>query len=1062
MAYYVNGKIFTDHPLMDEICYGCKTILNSIVIKNDILAIENETENSVGNAEMYFLFQKTNYIDFNTFYFTYDILKAFGYKDLFIDKYLKNKSLIPEKDRKALTDFANSYFKENFEEENDYYRMLMGLPPFKSGSEYYIWLSDEDIPAGYKKFIDFSIPLHEQPKDLLNILNTNGVIDKFRKIYVGSKYSYIMYLGDKSIDLLTARKAAKWDILYIPNVYYLIKDNFIDLYNKNREIYINRSYQEFFAQSGEYYDQMMILIVLAQTFSDMITDVPEWYIRKDIFDLRSCKYFLESSGVEYFKIIPLKYQIRIVKNLNKLIKYKSSNQNIQDILDIFDVPNTKIYKYWLYKKKDKKSKGYSLEFISSDYKESYDAYVKDTKYRTNYDDITLQDKYWDSNEEHELVKNRILNQDFTIQGTKYMSVEYQIPFDEWLYQTEYMIGLILDSKLYDGLSDITFGVPTINDSANFRLSDLFLFLVVINNSYYRNDFNSDETKARIPEIYDGPKPTINEENYDWKKKYFPEIFVVKNGRINGFNTNLDKDSLIKDLTKRHSHYRFGSPDQIGKNALTDEEYKERAVKWIEELGIYDYIVPENITNIDELIYVYNTNTEIYNNIKKAIIDANDENDRKYLEYIYQELFTVKFDINFYNSVDKNGMFVRYNDLIEVLKDRNYILYETFLSILYESNIDTKQDIIRGIMNDIISILNYYISSDGLEYIYSFVSVESFGFIVNYLHLMLNFFKSYKVYFLDPYYTIISNDKLENSARAIDVISEFNMINYKFDKAQIDDNISNITNTRYINDNGEYDRMHEMADIYSYYDPDPLLDMDFNGGDTETEKQDMYVLDGGFSDDIRKPYITVNCGNPYLGSLETNDMNGGDPYESSREYYSIDGGEAYDPDYMKTDAMGSQRFNYMIDGGCTDGRNFINNSMNIKLIGTELQADAIISKKNENTIVLKEDGLYISLDNYGSIVEFNNMVYSMNLVLDKVKTEGNRMLEVLYIINNPDYRYYKIKNILDPITYNIEYTNSMMNDNAFIKLNMKFVDDSIKILQNQFKDKLNPYAWEELN
>ena len=40
MAYYVGDKTYTDHPLMDEICYNCKLILKSIVIKNDVLANE--------------------------------------------------------------------------------------------------------------------------------------------------------------------------------------------------------------------------------------------------------------------------------------------------------------------------------------------------------------------------------------------------------------------------------------------------------------------------------------------------------------------------------------------------------------------------------------------------------------------------------------------------------------------------------------------------------------------------------------------------------------------------------------------------------------------------------------------------------------------------------------------------------------------------------------------------------------------------------------------------------------------------------------------------------------
>ena len=37
----MNGKVYTDHSLMDEIIYHTKKILNNIVLKNDSDADEN-------------------------------------------------------------------------------------------------------------------------------------------------------------------------------------------------------------------------------------------------------------------------------------------------------------------------------------------------------------------------------------------------------------------------------------------------------------------------------------------------------------------------------------------------------------------------------------------------------------------------------------------------------------------------------------------------------------------------------------------------------------------------------------------------------------------------------------------------------------------------------------------------------------------------------------------------------------------------------------------------------------------------------------------------------------
>ena len=65
MAYYVKGKAYTDHPLMDEICYNCKLILDGIVIKNDVLANKYETELSIQNYEMYCLYNQYGSISFD-------------------------------------------------------------------------------------------------------------------------------------------------------------------------------------------------------------------------------------------------------------------------------------------------------------------------------------------------------------------------------------------------------------------------------------------------------------------------------------------------------------------------------------------------------------------------------------------------------------------------------------------------------------------------------------------------------------------------------------------------------------------------------------------------------------------------------------------------------------------------------------------------------------------------------------------------------------------------------------------------------------------------------------
>ena len=1087
MAYSINGKVYTDHPMMDEVCFNCKKILNGIVIKNDVLALNCETEESLREAEIFYIQEENGYVPFSIYPFTIDELIAFGYNDINAKIYSEDRSRIPESDRSSLTDFVNNNFKNTFEEKNNYYRMLTGLPKYGSGDEYYVELDTSIIPDTYRGFLvknsNGKYYIHEQDNKIITFLYSSGYIDEVRKEYIGSNYSYLNFLGEKAIDLYTARKAAKWDILYIPNVYYQVEDRFTELYRINRDMYVNRSYQEFFAQTGDYYDQLMILIVLCQTFSDIVTEVPEWYIRRDVFDIRSCQYFLESYGVTFFKIIPLKYQIKLVKNLNKLIKYKSSNKNIEDILEIFNSKDTKILKYWLYKKRKMNEDGtyvesddimdmYDLEFISSNVNDSYDSYIKDSKYRTPYDDITLMDKYWDGENSHSYTKELIMNRDFTVEATKYMSIEYDVSLENYSYQMEYFLGLLLDSHFFS--DDIKIAVPSINDTTSFRLADLFLFLIVLTNAYESKQNGDRVNEIRYPVEFEGEKPTVNDETYyNWKKKYLPEIYVPKYGRVNGFNV-INKEELKELLLRRHSHFRFGFGDTEGSVPKTNEEYKQEAIQWVYELGILDYINPGDtnhpIEAVSDIVDIYNNNTKIYKNLKKAIANAENADDKKTLEYVYQEMFTKKFDKEFY-LLTYSWEYAK--DLSEVLKDRDYILYKYYVNAISDSNIENKKDTIRLIMNDVIGTLEYYVQGFGLNYIFNFTSTESFSAIVKYISLIIGFFKSYKVYFLDPYTTIRSGstgyeNNLENSAKAIDNINEMKFTHYRADKSFTEDSVGGFNIELHKKDYAESDLIgNEIVDIYSYYDKDPLSDSDYNGLNAEDgEASGAHDVNGGVADDkLNLPYNTINGGSSYLGTLDFSDINGANADEYYKEYFIIDGGEAHDPDVMKTDAMGSQMFNYNIDGGCAGKKEFISNTVHFKIIGTELIGDIIISPRCKYLAIIEDEkgefGLYVDDNKFASGAQFDNLKESMDTIIAIISAFGEETMDNILILLDKDLRIKTITRIVDDITYNFSYAVEEIYYDGLDGRIKQNADESAAILKNNYTAN-NPFAWEDLD
>ena len=66
---------------------------------------------------------------------------------------------------------------------------------------------------------------------------------------------------------------------------------------------------------SDHFHNFVSILIVSQTIIDMINEMPEYYIRRDVFDIRTCEYFCEANGVTFFPEIPLKYQKAYVRGL---------------------------------------------------------------------------------------------------------------------------------------------------------------------------------------------------------------------------------------------------------------------------------------------------------------------------------------------------------------------------------------------------------------------------------------------------------------------------------------------------------------------------------------------------------------------------------------------------------------------------------------------------------------------------------------------------------------------------------------------------------------------------
>lgn len=935
MAYIVNGKTYTSNPLMDEIIYNCKLILNGIVIKNEYVAHLYETEETVKAEEDLFRIHKG--YTFEEFPFDIPILVGFGYTIEQAYAYLDNRELIPEQDRDALVEYGTKVLLNSYVEMNKYYRSLMGLPEYDT-DKYNIYLEESDFPADFDtSSVNFKLPIHEQPSIVISALKTNGRLDELIEENRSFNYSYLRFLDDHSIDPYVSRKAVKWDILYMPSADTSVISRFREIYEINRQIYLRRTYQDAYVYRSDYYDHMLIFILLCQTFTDMVADTPEWFIRKDIFDMKTVQFFLEAYGVPFFEEIPIKYQSRIVKNLNNLIENKSSDINFQDILDIFNLRVTKVYRYYLYKKRRMDSDGhyvvdpdlnkmYDLVFLMVEIGDTYDNYIKDLNYRATYDEITAGDEYWYGTKTPAEVKQELLERDFTIEPTKYLTIKTDIRYIDYQKQLIFLLGMILDTRV--DINDLKIGVKTIYEGASFKLSDLFIFMELVNN--LQADISQEIIRPEDVRVYTEELIPQHRLYYDWwVKERFPELFINKSAkRVFGFNPEVDLDT-VKDVLARYW------------TNFTLKHYS------LADFGCENYIpVTEPITSFDRLIEVYNTNIQCYNSLVNFINNTSqDQFEILLARYVFRELFTKDFDYVLYKNPDTTE---NYTNLDEVLMKRDFVLWTFYDNLTKIVDKESRNKDIAAVLNEIVVNLEYYMDKNTVDYFFSFLSTTNFASITRYIYLMLNVFKSYKGHFIEPvtkYQFLLNDELIGNGERMSDTIMNRTVYYGKFDQAEIHDLVYHTT-IKVIEDNAR-PRL-EILDIFSGFDPDPNDDYVYDGGWPDTTAYSK-KLDGTAAD-MLFPYKMADGGNPYgYHGIRKYDVDGKDEYlnlESRANVVEIDGGDISDDfsDLSSDDNYFNKYFKRDINGGSPITDYIVNNNFFKRVYDRQDSQEHLISAR----------------------------------------------------------------------------------------------------------------------
>ena len=770
MAFHIE-QVYSENPYADIVVYYAKVLGLDTILKMKDVADQNETEESLKNADLYIACMENTAIWALFDGFPEEVLRASGLTGQPLLNAMMDKETIPQSMRDAVLENEKIYFIEHYEEKNNYYRMLQGLPPVGYKDVYATEDDISTVPSTIE--IDISIPVHEMSVASIEILDTYDVLETMYQNDPENR-GYLRYL-DKKINPYAARRASAFAPLYVPTIDSTeISDEYKDRLEINRRYAITAIYSQAYKYESDYYDNFIAIFIILNTMIDIISRIQEFIARKDVFDLRTCRYIFESYGVEFFPRIPLRYQINMVKALHQLLKYKSTAHCMVDICSLFGFDNIQIFKYYLLRNRKSNKNGvysftgvdeddFELKFVKIPIDEPMDDYIRDPTYHLDYDEVTVGDATWDGGLDHDYVKRQHQSLSFNYTRTKYLSVDAMYELAQIATQQAYFFNMLYDNVELEEQLEVT--VPMISE-APVNVADLFTFMTVLTYRYY------------------GIKDTM----LDTASKVLT---------VNGFNFHADLSQLSALFNKFDAHEKFPHITRMRANAARSIDpdtgetlLADKAIREAKE-ALDDFILPtDQIPSFAQLMNIFRTNLDVREVLVQGMKDADNKRIYEIYKTLYDSLMTMQLTMDhfadpetgeLYRDAEGDATYEAY------LMNQAPILYAKLVEIDMMDDQDSKIQMISNIIDNAVFVLEQWIDRDEFPGIFHNLPAVSVDAIKEYIQMVVDFYKSYKVHFLGVNTIYTFDDDYEGWIKIIDDA----LLNRKFWKRDIVDIIDRI-------------------------------------------------------------------------------------------------------------------------------------------------------------------------------------------------------------------------------------------------------------------------------
>lgn len=411
-----NDDFVMTYDFLETLYADVMSMLRKLCVKREDMAHGCETVDTAREWELYYTYLRGDRYFYNVKEYDYDILLKYLDPQRALDAH-NDSNLIPEDLRQTIVEEQAQRVLNNYEEHNEYYRMLIGLPPNDARKKDYIYVDHEGI--------DPTIPIHELSIDEIAQLETDGTLDQLKEKY--PEAGYLDFLGANKIDLIEAHIAKPYEILRLgPPSSNRTREMLENEYVKARRYVLTViDNSQLFHYRQLYYPYIGVIMLSVAVRNTLVPSEADYYNFEEILDA-----ILRSYGLlQYFRKFPFTYKQRLVLALDHILMYKGTDGVLVDICKLFAFDNVTANRYYLMKTHMKDADGniiftgdpnqdYDLNFVKADIQEHEIDYKPEDI--ISYEEVTNGDYLWQLTPEE---KTNLLKEEFNLMMSKYIDVE---------------------------------------------------------------------------------------------------------------------------------------------------------------------------------------------------------------------------------------------------------------------------------------------------------------------------------------------------------------------------------------------------------------------------------------------------------------------------------------------------------------------------------------------------------------------------------------------------------------------------------------------------------------